>query len=287
MARPIWKGHISFGLVNVPITLMPAEQRTELSFHLLDNRDKARIKFKRVNEITGEEVPWDQIVKGYEYNGGSYVLLSDEDFKKAAVEASQTIEIQDFVDRKAVDYVFFEKPYYLVPGKKGEKGYVLLRETLRRTDKVGIAKVVIRTKQYLAALIAEGDALVLDLLRFNDELRNPSEYELPTGKMSDFKVSEGEIKMAEKLVEAMVNDWQPEKYKDDYQEALMNWIEEKIKSGKTEEIPEVEEEGEEEGAEIIDMMALLKKSLGEEKNRKATQGKAKSSSQKPARRKVG
>src|SRR3989339_1380560 len=179
MARPIWKGHITFGLVNIPVTLYSAEKRDELHFKLLDSRNKARVHYERVNEETGEEVPWSEVVKAFEYDKGNYVLVEEEDFKRAAPEATQAVEIQDFVDREDVDYVYYDKPYYLMPGKKGEKGYVLLREILRRTGKVGISKVVIRTRQYLDALLAEGDALVLELLRFDQEVRKPEEFDLP------------------------------------------------------------------------------------------------------------
>src|SRR5687768_6241532 len=165
MARPIWKGHISFGLVNVPVTLYSGEQRADLSFRLLDSRNAARIRYERVNEETGEEVPWDKIIKGYEYDNGNYVLLSDEEIENASPELTRTIEIEQFVDMQDIDVRYFDKPYVLVPDKKGEKGYVLLREAIREAGKAGIAKVVIRARQYLAALIAQGDALVLQLLR--------------------------------------------------------------------------------------------------------------------------
>ncbi len=172
MARAIWKGNISFGLVNVPIELYSAEKKSELHFKLLDKRSNSAVHYQRVSEKTGEEVPWDQIVKGYEYEGGDVVVLTEEDFKKAAVEATQTIEISDFVDLDDIEYRYFEKPYYVVPGKKAGKGYVLLREVLKRTGKVGISKVVIRSRQYLSALIPEENALVLVILRYYQELRD-------------------------------------------------------------------------------------------------------------------
>jgi DNA end-binding protein Ku len=161
MARPIWNGNISFGLVNIPITLFSAEKKSELHFKLLDKRNRSGIRYERVNEDTGEAVPLDQIVKGYEYDPGDYVLLTDEDFKKAAVEATQSIEIADFVDLSSIEYTYFEKPYYVVPGKKADKGYVLLREVLKRTGKVAISKVVIHSRQYLSALIPQENALIL------------------------------------------------------------------------------------------------------------------------------
>ena len=275
MARPIWKGHISFGLVSIPITLYSAEKRFDLHFKLLDSRDKAKIRYSRVNETTGEEVPWDQIVKGYEYDDDKYVIVDDEEFKKVAVEATRTIEIEDFVDRDSIDYVYFDKPYFVAPDKKNQKGYVLLREVLRKTGKVGIAKVVIHTREYLSALFATGDVLVLELLRFQQELRSPGEFELPEGSLSDFKVTKKEVELAEKLVEAMTVKWQPEKYKDEYRAELMEWIQKKAKSGGVEAAPEsAEEPGEEEGGKVIDMMELLKKSVQDKGGSGRPRGKA-------------
>ncbi len=261
MARPIWKGHITFGLVNIPITLYSAEKKSELHFNLLDSRDHSRVRYERVNETTGEEVPWDQIVKGYEYEDGSYVLLNDEDFKKASVEATQAIEIEDFVDLADIDYVYFDKPYYLVSGKKGEKGYALLRETLKRTNKVGIARVVIHTRQYLAALIPVGNALTLELLRFHHEIRDAEEFDLPGDNLQDYKITDKELDLAEQLVNNMAADWKPEKYQDEYRGSLMRWIEEKVESGQTEPAVESGKEEGHGGAEIIDIMDLLKKSV--------------------------
>lgn len=272
MPRPIWKGSISFGLVNVPVVLYPAEQRSEMHFRMLDSRNLAPIKYERKNEKTGEEVPWNEIVKGYEYSGGEYVLLGDEDFKRAAVESTQTVEIEDFVPKDSIEYVYFDKPYYLVPDKKGEKGYVLLRETLRRTKRAGVSKVVIRTKQYLAALLVEGDALILNLLRFHDELRDVSEFEFPGRKVEEYKISPKELQMAERLVESMTSTWEPGKYRDDYKDALMKWIEEKAERGETQPLAEA---GAREPAEVdtgvINIMDLLKKSVEQtEKTRAAS-----------------
>ena len=262
MPRPIWKGHISFGLVSIPITLYSAEKRFDLHFKLLDSRDKAKIRYSRVNEVTGEEVPWDQIVKGYEYDD-KYVLIDDEEFKKVAVEATRTIEIEDFVAEDSIDHVYFDKPYFVVPDKKNQKGYVLLREVLRNTGKAGIARVVIHTREYLSALFVTGDVLVLELLRFEQELRNPKEFELPGNDLSDYKVTKKEVDLAEKLVEAMTAKWEPEKYEDEYRTELMEWIQKKAKAGGLEVPPEsAEEPGEEEGGgKVIDMMELLKKSV--------------------------
>ncbi|MFZ0392068.1 MAG: Ku protein [Calditrichia bacterium] len=270
MARAIWKGNITFGLVNIPVTLYPAEQRSDLHFKLLDSRDKAQIHYERVNEVTGAEVPWNEIVKGFEYNDGNYVLMTDEDFKKAAPEASQTVEIEDFVDQDAIDYIYFDKPYYLVPGKKGEKGYVLFRETLQRTGKVGIARVVIRTREYIAAIIPMGDALLLNLLRYHQELRDPGNYDFPDQKPEAYKISKKEIDMAEKLVESMTSDWEPEKYKDEYRQALMDWIKTKAEAGEKAAVPEAKEP-QATDPDVVNMMELLQQSVAKEaKNRKSS-----------------
>jgi DNA end-binding protein Ku len=283
MPRPIWKGQISFGLVNIPVVLYPAESSRELHFSLIDDRTMARVKYKRVDESTGEEVPWDHVVKAYERDDGEYIVLSDEDFARADVEATQTVEIEDFVEIKNIPFTYFDKPYYLVPGKKGEKGYVLLRETLKRTGKVGIAKVVIRTKQYLAALLPQERGLILDLLRYQYELRDISQFDLPGNDIDDYKISDREIDMAASLVESMTTDWTPEKYRDDYRDALLAWIEKKAKEGAAVEAPPPKPT--EPRGEIIDFMDLLKRSVDEtEKARGKTEEKP---GPKPKRKRAG
>ena len=262
MSRPIWKGHITFGLVNIPVVLHSAEKQFDLHFRMLDSRNKARVRYERVNEETGEEVPWQDIVKGYEYEEGRYVVLGDEDFEKVAVEVNKSVEIENFVEGKQIPYVYFDKPYYLVPDKKGEKGYVLLREVLRKTGKVGIAKVVIRTRQYLAALLAEGNVLVLDLLRFQQEIRDTSELEIPANPVKSYKISEKEMNLAQQLVDSMSTEWDPKQYHDEYRDALMKWIEKKAKAAGAP--VEVQSKGKEEKTgrgKVIDMMGLLKKSV--------------------------
>jgi DNA end-binding protein Ku len=270
MARPIWKGHITFGLVNIPVTLFSAEVRTDLHFNMLDSRNNARVRYERVNEATGEEVPWDQIVKAFEYDDNNYVILEEEDFKRAAPESTQTVEIEDFVEQDAIEYVYFDKPYYLVPGKKGEKGYVLLRETLRRSKKVGIAKVVIRKREYLAALVPEGEMLVLELLRFHQELRPVNEFDVPGHDIEDYKISKRELEMAGQLVEAMTSTWEPAKYHDEYRDALMAWIEKKAAAGGAAPSAEASEETKEPAGEIVDFMELLKRSVEKSGKPKAT-----------------
>lgn len=266
MSRPIWKGHISFGLVYIPVTLYSAEKRKEeLHFKLLDSRDNAKVRYERVNEVTGKPVPWDEVVKAYEFQKGHYVVLKEEDFKRAVVESSQTIEITHFIDKDAIDDIYFDRPYYLVPDKKGEKGFVLLREVLKRDEKLGVAKVVIRTKQYLAALEPVENALVLNLLRWDHELRKPEELSFPKGSLKTYKITPKEVHIAEQLVNAMTSEWDPTEYHDDYREALLKFIHRKEK-GLPIEIPKAAPKG----AKVIDFMELLKKSVAEKKGKHRT-----------------
>jgi DNA end-binding protein Ku len=284
MARAIWKGSITFGLVNIPVGLYSAETRDEISFKLLDQKTKSPIHYKRVSEESGKEVPWDQTVRGYEFAKGKYVIMSDEDLKRAAPEATQTIDIVDFVDLEDIDPLYFDKPYYLAPDSKGTKAYALLRETLRRTGKVGIAKVVIRTRQYLAAVVARGDSdvLTLELMRYSHELRDPSELDVPRGKAG---VSDKELQMAERLVEGMVEAWDPEKYKDDYRRALMKTIDERVEAGELEESSAPAPKVERPSAQVVDLMSLLKRSVEEGPAKKpAAKKSAKSAAKKPARK---
>jgi DNA end-binding protein Ku len=257
MARAIWKGSITFGLVNIPVGLFSAEKREEVSFHLLDRRNMARVRYKRVNEKTEKEVPWEETVRGFEYEEGQYVVLTDEDLRRASPEKTQTVDILDFVDLEEIDPRYFDKPYYLAPEKRGAKSYALLRETLRRTRKIGIASVVIRTKQYLAAVTVHEDVLVLEILRYGHELRAWEDLDLPKGKEG---VSDRELQMAERLVEGMVSEWDPDRYRDTYVEDMMALIKRRIKSGKTEEIDETPVKRPE-GAKVVDLMALLKQSV--------------------------
>jgi DNA end-binding protein Ku len=263
MARALWKGSVTFGLVEIPVALLPAESPQELSFRQIDRRTMSRIGYKRVNKDSGEEVPWEEIVSGYEYEPDEYVILSDEELKRANVRATQTIEIQEFVDLDEIDAPFFDRPYYLEPLRKGSKSYALLREALERTRKVGIARVVIRTRQHIAALLVRDGVLVLDLLRYAHELRDTKDVEAPRDASV---VSEKEIAMAEKLVKGMSAKWNPKKYKDEYRADVMSTIEKKIKSGKTHtiEVPGDEEETVSARSDVVDLMPLLKKSL--EKN---------------------
>ncbi|HYY59843.1 MAG TPA: Ku protein [Burkholderiales bacterium] len=262
MARGLWKGAISFGLVNVPVELFSAQKRSaELDLTMLDKRDLAPVGYKRVNKASGKEVPWEDVVKGYEYEDDKYVVLSEEDFRRANPEAAKTVDILAFVDLADITPEYFETPYYLAPGKRGEKAYALLRDAMAKAGKAGIATVVIRTKQYLAALVPQDEALILNTLRYHDELKSAKDLDIPE-KLKGAKATAKELDMALTLIEDMADDWKPEKYRDTYHEDLMQRIEEKIKAGQTEEITEPEkEERPAKGAEVIDLMSLLKKSV--------------------------
>ena len=274
MARGLWKGAISFGLVNVPVELHSAEKRSsELDLTMLDKRDLAPVGYKRYNKSTGEDVPWAEIVKGYEYDDDRYVVLSDEDFRRANVEASRTVDIQAFVDLKDIPPPFFETPYYLAPGKRGEKPYALLRDAMKKSGKAGIATVVIRTRQYLAAVIPQDELLLMDTLRYADEIKAPEELGVPNGALHH-KVSPKEIDMALRLIDDLSESWQPEKFKDTYRDDLLARIREKVREGETEEITEpAKGEKEPARAEVIDLMALLKKSV-EKKQHKPKRAKS-------------
>lgn len=284
MPQAIWKGNISFGLVSVPVVLRSAEKRSEeIKFNLLDRRDQSRIRYERINDQTGEAVPWSEIVKAYEYDENDYVILTPDDFKKAAVEASQTIDIETFVDEADIDPMYYERPYFLVPGKKGEKGYVLLREALKRTGKIGIAKVVIRTRQYLAALLSRGDALVLDVLRFSHELRSPDDLDLPAEEPTRYKITAREIQLAQQLIDSMGGEWEPEQYKDEYYEALRKWIDRKIAAGGkdiAEDVEDVEREPEPRVINIADLLQQSMKNFERAAPHKATRRKVSTSARK-------
>lgn len=258
MPRELWKGAIQFGLVHIPVSLYPAEQRDDLSFDMLDRRDLQPVGYKRYNKTTGDEVAYEDIVKGYEWSDGQYVTLEKEDFKRANVEASQSVDIMGFVDASSLPAFYFESPYYLAPGKHGEKGYALLRETLVRTGRVGMATVVIRTRAHLAALYAVGKVLVLNTLRYQNELRDPGELKVPAD-LKDAKVTPKEIDMAERLVEDMAMAFDPAEYRDTYRDDLLKMIEEKAQ-GKAKPEPKARRAPRE--AEVIDFAALLERSLG-------------------------
>lgn len=283
MANAIWKGNISFGLLNVPVTLFSAENKTDIHFRQIDSRDCSRVRYERINEETGEEVPWDKIVKGYEYDKGNYAVVDVEELKKLMPEATQSVDLETFVPMDQVDLMYFDKPYYLVPLKKYEKGYVLLRESLKATNTVGIAKVVIRTRGYLAAVLPHDNALILNLIRYPEELRSESEFAIPSGEVSEYRISDKELKMSQQLIESMTDQWQPESFHNEYREKMMAYLEEKI-AALEERKPKKKtkaEAGEKVSAtNVVDMMDVLKKSIaqkdgGSEKNQSKSKAKPK------------
>jgi DNA end-binding protein Ku len=278
MARAIWKGSISFGLVNIPIALYPATRREELKFRLLRKRDLSPVNYKRVAEKDGKEVPWDEIVKGYEYEKGKYVVLREEDFQRVDLEATQTVDIQDFVDQNEIDPMFFYKPYYLEPQKGGDKAYALLRDSLKDTNKVGIAKVVIKTRQYLAGVKPENGTLVLELMHFADELADPEKLHVPKRT----ELGKREMNMAKSLIDSMRSKWNPEKYKDDYREALMEIIEEKVEAGGK----EIEEKPKKapKPTKVIDLVSVLQKSLEQTGAKKKATAKSRRKQKQPAKK---
>jgi DNA end-binding protein Ku len=274
--RAIWKGSISFGLVNIPIALYPATRKEELKFRLLRKKDLSPVNYKRVAAKDGKEVPWDEIVKGYEYEKGKFVVLNEKDFQRVDLEATQTVDIKDFVDLDEIDPMYFYKPYYLEPQKGGDKAYALLREALSDGKKVGIAKVVIKTRQYLAGVKALKDALVLELMHFAEELADPEKLHVP----KKTTVGKREKDMAEALVKSMTSKWDPEKYKDDYRDALMEVIEEKVESGGE----EIEEKPKEKkpSTKVIDLVAVLQESLKAQSGGKKKSGAKKAKHHKKA-----
>ena len=272
--RAIWKGSISFGLVNIPIALYPATRREDLKFRLLRSGDLSPVNYKRVAEKDGKEVPWEQIVKGYEYEKGKFVVLNEKDFQRVDLEATQTVDIKDFVDVEEIDPMYFYKPYYLEPQKGGDKAYVLLRETLAKTKKVGIAKVIIKTRQYLAGVKPLKHILVLELMHFAEELADSEKLNVPTRSSEPGK---REMDMAQALVGSMSSEWEPTKYKDDYRDALLEVIEEKVESG-GEEIEE-KPKAKKPASKVIDLVAVLQESLA-----KAEGGKKKKPASKRTRK---
>jgi DNA end-binding protein Ku len=254
--RAIWKGSISFGLINIPVTLFPATRREELKFRLLRASDLSPVNYKRVAEADGKEVPWEQIVKGYEYEKDKFVVLKDEDFKRVDLEATQTVDILDFVTLKDINPIHFHKPYYLEPQKGGQRAYVLLRDALANAGKVGIAKVVIKTREHLAAVKPNEGGLMLELMHFAEELVETSELHLP----GEIKVRKGEMDMARELISKMTTKWEPSRYQDEYKSALMKVIETKVENG---DAGPAKPKKQRRATNVIDLTEILRKSLSE------------------------
>lgn len=249
----IWKGSVSFGLVNIPVELRTAVRADHISFRLLHKEDLSPVKYERICQEEGEPIPWSEIVKGYEYEKGKFVVMTDEDFKSAAIEGSKTIDILDFIKEEEIDPRYFETPYFLVPAKGAEKSYALLREAVRSTGAIGIGKIIIRQNQHLAGIKVVGDALVLEIMRFSNELVDPKEYTFPKRD----NVRPQELKMAEQLIENLAEPFDPSRYTDDYRSNLMKVIRAKMK-GKKPKLPEKEEAPD---TGVLDLMSKLRASL--------------------------
>ncbi len=271
MARPVWNGVISFGLLNVPVQLYTAARSVDMHFRMLDARNKKPIRYERVNAETGEEVPWKEIVKAYEYSKGNYVVVDEKELRKIAPEATESVDIETFVDQSLIDPMYFEKPYYLVPVKKAEKGYVLLREALKKTGKVAIGRVVIRTRQYLAMMFPHDDALVLNLLRFPQEIVPADDFAFPTGALTKFRITAAEMKMAEDLLKSMSGKWEPTSYKDEFRDKLRKMLQTRVdkEQGTLTITNDADEPAEHAATNVVDFVSLLKKSLSSKSGTKA------------------
>jgi DNA end-binding protein Ku len=276
MAHAIWSGAINFGLVTIPVKLFTAVRTDELSFNMLHAKDEGRIKYERICSVDGKPVPWDEIVKGYEYEKGEYVILTDEDFKKVNPEATQSVDILEFVDLDTINPMYFDKPYYLEPSKQGKHAYALLRQALNDSNKVAIARVVIRTKEYIAAVKPIGEALVLELMHWANEIVPESSLELPEKE----KLPEGEMKMAKMLIDTMsVEAFEPEKFKNKYHDELLAMIEARAQ-GK--ELPKPKKAAAPR-SKVVNLMDVLAQSLEESKKRRSGNGHA-ASNDKPAKK---
>ena len=277
MAHSIWSGAINFGLVTIPVKLFTAVRSDELSFNMLHAKDEGRIKYERICSVDGKPVPWDEIVKGYEFEKGQYVVLTDDDFKKVNPEATQSVDILEFVDLDQINPMYFDKPYYLEPSKQGRHAYALLREALLQANKVAIARVVIRTKEYIAAVKPSAEALVLELMHWANEIVEPSTLELPGNE----KLPEAEMKMAKMLIDTMsVDTFEPEKFTNRYHDEMLAMIEARAQ-GK--ELPKAKKAPAR--AKVVNLMDVLAQSLEESKARRASNGRG-ASSEKPQKKKT-
>lgn len=267
--RAIWKGAISFGLVNIPVGLYSATQpANEIKFRLLRDSDHSPVKYKRIAEIDGKEVPWERIVKGFEYEKGEFIALDKKDFERVNIKSNQTVDIREFVALEEIDPMFFDQPYFLAPEKGGDKAYVLLREALKKSGKVGIAKVTIKTREHLAAVKPLDGALVLELMHFADELADTTSLNLPKNVQAGKK----ELSMAESLIKDMTGKWKPEKFKDEYREGLMKVIEDKIAAGGKKMTPTKSKSGKK--TNVIDLVSVLQQSLKQTKRKNGKRSSA-------------
>ncbi|MCA7939769.1 Ku protein [Burkholderia cepacia] len=261
MARMIWKGAISFGLVHVPVQLFPATRTVKPSFRLLDRRSMDPVGYRQINKRTGREVTREDIVRGYEYEKERYVVLTDDEIRAANPESTQTVDIVTFVDEGAVSFLYLDTPYYLVPDRKGEKVYALLRDALKDSGKIGIAHVVMRDRQHLGALIPVGPLLALDTLRWQEELRPLDELSVPAGDAKRAGVSARELAMAKKLIDDMSGSWTPDEYHDTFRDDILDLVERKVRAGRIEEIEDRPAQTGRAASNVVDLTELLKHSL--------------------------
>jgi DNA end-binding protein Ku len=263
MPRAIWKGAISFGLVYVPVEVFPATQSEHTGFNLLDRRTLDPVGYRQINKRTGKPIERDDIVRGYEYEKGAFVVISDEEIKAASPEATQTVDILGFVEAAQVSFLYLDTPYWLAPDKRAGKTYALLRDALAASGKIGIASVVLHSRQHLAALVATGPALALQTLRWSTEVREFDDVQSLPKSAKASGVSTHELQMARKLIDDMSTDWRPEDYRDTYRDAILELAEHKVREGKAHEVTHVQAAApERRGADIVDLSELLKRSLG-------------------------
>jgi DNA end-binding protein Ku len=286
--RVLWKGAISFGLVHIPVALYSATTDHGIDFDWLDKRTMDPVGYKRINKKTGREIPREQIVKGVEYEDGEYVVLSDKEIAAAYPKTTQTIEIETFVPANGIPFVYLERPYYVAPINRGAKVYALLRETLQRSGRVGVARVVIQTKQHLAVLVPVGPGLVLNLLRWGADIRPWKDLPLPSEDAKKAGLTERELKMAKQLVEDMSGDWDPMEFKDEFKDEILRLVDRKVKAGQTETVtqpePEEGQSSESKGAKIIDLTELLQRSLRSKGGAKAKAADDEEDEEEPAPR---
>lgn len=260
MARAIWKGAISFGLVHIPVSLVSATESTGIDFDWLDARSMEPVGYKRVNKATGKEVDKEHIAKGVQVEKGRYVIISEDEIRAAHPESTQTIDIFGFLDAENIPLQNIERPYYLAPDKRGEKVYALLQQTLKSSGKVALANVVLHVKQHLAAVMVDGDALLLVMLRWPDEVRGLDTLEL-SAAVTGAKLTKGERDMAKRLVRDMSVEWSPDEYQDTFRDKIMKLVEKKAKAGKIEDVESAERKPPSKSADVIDLTDLLKRSL--------------------------
>jgi len=284
-SRALWKGAISFGLVHIPVSLHSATTESGVDFDWLDKRSMDPVGYKRINKKTGKEITKENIVKGVEYEDGQYVVLTPDEIAGAYPKTTQTIEIESFVPNTDIPFVYLERPYYIAPINKGKKVYALLRDTLLKTGRVGIARVVIQTKQHLAVLVPSGPGLILNLLRWGADIRTWEDLDLPAEGSKAAGLTDKELSMAKQLVDDMTGKWKPEQFTDSFKDDIMALVKQKVKQGKVETVEQPEDEPETEGrsgAKIIDLTELLQRSLRNKGGGEKAKAPAKKAASKPA-----